>query len=79
MFFMYTTSSECNSQLLWHIIFLNNIIPWASHDNCMSWTWYLANDMQFFLLVPLLVQFYYKRRTAFYIVMLCLLALSIVI
>ena len=45
MFFMYDLNNECSSYWIWHVLFLNNFIPWSSHDNCMNWTWYLANDM----------------------------------
>jgi peptidoglycan/LPS O-acetylase OafA/YrhL len=45
MFFMYDSVGSCSSYWIWHFLFLNNLIPWSSHDNCMGWTWYLANDM----------------------------------
>jgi peptidoglycan/LPS O-acetylase OafA/YrhL len=62
MFFMYDVNNECSKNWIWHLLFINNLIPWSSHDNCMSWTWYLANDMQFYLLVPLLANLFYRRR-----------------
>jgi peptidoglycan/LPS O-acetylase OafA/YrhL len=40
----------------------------------MNWTWYLANEMQFFLLVPLFVKLYYTKRKVFYIVLGVLMA-----
>lgn len=50
----------------------------------MPWTWYIANDMQFFLLVPLLSYMYFNQRKKFYyltvgIVALCKLIQMIVI
>ena len=48
------------------------MIPWSSVDNCMNWTWYLANDMQFFLLVPPLVTLYYRKRKYFNFTISCL-------
>jgi peptidoglycan/LPS O-acetylase OafA/YrhL len=58
--------TECSKYWAWHLFFLNNIVPWDKHDTCMSWTWYLANDMQFYILVPFLVRLYYKNRNYFY-------------
>ena len=45
---------------------MNNIIPWEKHDNCMNWSWYLACEMQFFLLLPSLVESYYQCRARFW-------------
>lgn len=28
MFFMYSTATECSSFWIWHLTFLNNVIPW---------------------------------------------------
>lgn len=69
MFFMYDSVNDCHKYWIWHLTFLNNLIPWAAHDNCMNWTWYLANDIQFFLLVPFLVSLFYRRRKIFYYTM----------
>ncbi|CDW85999.1 UNKNOWN [Stylonychia lemnae] len=68
MFFMYSTQTECSRFWFWHITFLNNLIPFARDDTCMPWTWYLANDFQFYLLVPLFVHLYYNKRRIFYYV-----------
>ena len=32
----------------------------------MNWTWYLACEMQFFILVPFLVECYYQNRQRFW-------------
>ena len=44
IFFMLQTTTDCSKFWFWHITFLNNVIPWATQDTCMPWTWYLAND-----------------------------------
>ena len=55
MFFLYDSAIECSKTWYLHLLFINNIIPWKTFDSCMHWTWYLANDFQFFFLVPLFV------------------------
>jgi hypothetical protein len=49
------------------MLYLNNVIPWGGRDSCMQWTWYLACDVQFFALVPILVAIYYHNRRNFWI------------
>jgi peptidoglycan/LPS O-acetylase OafA/YrhL len=51
----------CEEQWWKHLLFINNITPWWNQrfgNICFGHTWYLANDMQFFLLVPLFVVLY---------------------
>lgn len=79
MFYMYSTMTECSKYWFWHLMFLNNIVPLSAHDTCMSWTWYLANDFQFYLLIPLFASLYFKNRKWFYIVLGSILALSKII
>ena len=79
IFFQYITTTECSKYWFWHMIFINNLIPWDSYDSCMRWTWYLANDFQFFLLVPIFTTLYYNNRKWFYITLGGVIALSKVI
>jgi peptidoglycan/LPS O-acetylase OafA/YrhL len=65
LFFGYA-QNQCDTNWLWHLLFLNNVIPWSSRDNCMNWTWYLACEMQFFLLLPSFVHAYYHNRSKFW-------------
>jgi len=51
----------CEKQWWKHLLFVNNITPWWNQrfgNICFGHTWYLANDMQFFLLVPVFVVLY---------------------
>ena len=59
LFFEYENMNECSEHWMWHLTFINNLVPWSTRDGCMPWTWYLACEMQFFLMVPFLVQFYF--------------------
>ena len=29
LFYMYQTTTECEKHWLWHLVFLNNIVPWS--------------------------------------------------
>ena len=80
-FFMYKTTTECSKYWFWHLVFLNNIVPWSQHDTCLPWTWYLANDFQFFLLLPLFAQLYFDpaKRRNFYFTILGLLGVCTII
>ena len=41
-----------------NILFINNIYPTTGTDGCIPWTWYLANDWQFFLVTPIFLILY---------------------
>ena len=65
IFFMYKEAETAAWPATWwlHFLFLNNIDE--IHDKAngyMGWTWYLPNDMQFFLLIPLIVYLLFHRR-----------------
>ena len=38
-----------------NLLYINNLYPWKLDSECMGWTWYLANDMQFYILAPLMI------------------------
>ena len=46
-----------NCQNYWwtNLLYINNFYPWKLERECMSWSWYLANDMQFFVISPLII------------------------
>jgi len=66
LFFNYEKNHNCSDTWMWHALFVNNLIPWRKLDGCMTWTWYLACDIQFFLLLPFLVQTYKADRSMFW-------------
>eukprot|EP01129_Flabellula_baltica_P005159 TRINITY_DN1843_c0_g1_i1.p1 TRINITY_DN1843_c0_g1~~TRINITY_DN1843_c0_g1_i1.p1 ORF type:complete len:679 (-),score=89.89 TRINITY_DN1843_c0_g1_i1:548-2542(-) len=53
-----------------NILYINNIFPWTLGEECIGWGWYLANDMQFFLITPPLLLLYVKKP-ALSIISLC--------
>jgi peptidoglycan/LPS O-acetylase OafA/YrhL len=44
LFHQYQTSTECSKHWFWHVVFLNNVVPWSQQNTCLPWTWYIAND-----------------------------------
>ncbi len=53
-------NNECKNYWWTNFLFLNNFIPDGDGNGCMSWCWYMANDMQFFLITPIVLYFYHK-------------------
>jgi peptidoglycan/LPS O-acetylase OafA/YrhL len=45
----------CSKYWWTNLLYINNFYPWKLGDECMGWSWYLANDMQFFVLAPLVL------------------------
>lgn len=78
-FFEYDEHAQCQKSFIWHLLFLNNLVPWGARDNCMQWTWYLACDLQFYLLVPVLVNTYYHSRSRFWASITLLYCLSVLV
>lgn len=64
IFYMYKDdyAGACNQYWWSHLLFINNFYPFTVDEQCMGWTWYLPNDMQFFLLLPPLVYLIYRYR-----------------
>ena len=38
-----------------NFLYINNFYPWMFSDGCFNWSWYLANDMQFYVIAPLML------------------------
>jgi hypothetical protein len=54
---------QCEKYMWSNVLYLNNLVPFDnSLGRCMDWSWYLANDFQFFLVTPAFVWLYAKRR-----------------
>ncbi|KAL6255607.1 hypothetical protein P5V15_012855 [Pogonomyrmex californicus] len=48
-FYMYAKSYETCTKYWWrNLLYINNLF--GLEEMCMSWSWYLANDMQFFII-----------------------------
>ncbi|GIY06138.1 nose resistant to fluoxetine protein 6 [Caerostris extrusa] len=47
----YLTNPVCRENWWWNLIYVNNLE--SSLKQCMAWCWYLAADMQFYIISPL--------------------------
>ena len=65
--FLSIFSSDCKHSWYLNLLYVNNI--WAQRI-CMDWTWYIANDMQFFLIAPWISWFYLKSKSKALIILL---------
>jgi len=56
---------ECKTKWYWNLLYVNNL-GYDENYNCLGWSWYIANDFQMYLLVPILVCLYsYKQLYAY--------------
>ena len=46
---------SCERYWWTNLLYINNIVPRNHINICMPWTWYLANDMQFFIIAPVII------------------------
>ncbi|CAL1277755.1 unnamed protein product [Larinioides sclopetarius] len=54
----YTFIQACKDSWWWNLLYINNFQNQA--DECMGWAWYLANDMQFYIISPLFLIALYR-------------------
>jgi peptidoglycan/LPS O-acetylase OafA/YrhL len=50
-----TDQSFCNQYWWTNLLYINNLYPTENHGGCYAVAWYLANDVQFFILVPWII------------------------
>ncbi|CAJ1336319.1 unnamed protein product [Effrenium voratum] len=68
---------RCNGSWWSELTYTMNFIPFDSDKVCMGWTWYLGDDMIFFVLGSVLVPLYHRRRILGWFLMLCVTGLSL--
>ncbi|XP_078490206.1 LOW QUALITY PROTEIN: O-acyltransferase like protein-like [Ciona intestinalis] len=64
--------NSCKDVWFANLLYFNNLYP-AEAQQCYGWSWYLANDMQFYLLSPFILILLYRSKTFGFLVMLVLL------
>ncbi|XP_045202094.2 nose resistant to fluoxetine protein 6-like [Mercenaria mercenaria] len=53
--------NECEDTWWKNILYINNVYEAGGYNQCLAWGWYLANDMQFYVISPImLVPLYYS-------------------
>ncbi|XP_057365085.1 nose resistant to fluoxetine protein 6-like [Daphnia carinata] len=52
----------CRINWWWHLLYINNLFPTDINVQCMEQTWYLATDMQLFILSPLFIYLLWRRK-----------------
>jgi len=71
-FYNYYNKVDIDCKNYWYLTltFVNNFTSVA--NDCISHTWYISIDMQFYLLVPFIALIYYRKRIAAYLLLLSL-------
>lgn len=54
--------TDCADYWWSNALFLNNFLPNGLGNMCLTQSWYLANDMQFFIISPPLLYLYHRYR-----------------
>ncbi|GAB1599304.1 nose resistant to fluoxetine protein 6-like [Argonauta hians] len=62
----------CKDTWYYNLLYVNNLVS-NSIRTCMAWSWYLANDMQFYIISPILLMALYKSPIIGYVVFFALL------
>ncbi|XP_052790477.1 nose resistant to fluoxetine protein 6-like [Mya arenaria] len=52
--------NDCKDTWWTNILYINNLV--RTDERCMVWSWYLANDMQFYVISPLMIILLFTSR-----------------
>ncbi|CAG9332898.1 unnamed protein product [Blepharisma stoltei] len=58
-------NAGCKNHWWTNLLFVNNVVPDWKGSSCLNQSWYLANDMQFFILTPPILYIYHKYNKYF--------------
>ncbi|XP_038051428.1 nose resistant to fluoxetine protein 6-like isoform X2 [Patiria miniata] len=61
---MFEGAAEACRKYWWtNLLYINNLYPFPGDLSlqCLGWSWYLANDMQFFVISPVIIYLLYKN------------------
>jgi peptidoglycan/LPS O-acetylase OafA/YrhL len=54
-YLFYDTRHACRDGWWLNLLYINNFNEDLDREHCIGWSWYLANDMQMFLISPLVI------------------------
>jgi len=57
-----TLANTCKDYWWTNLLYINNFYPTQLAKECIGWGWYLANDMQFYVISPIILYGMYKLR-----------------
>ncbi|GAM21666.1 hypothetical protein SAMD00019534_048410, partial [Acytostelium subglobosum LB1] len=72
LWYQSSINSGCSEYWWSNLLYINNLYPGVGQ--CMDWTWYLANDMQYYLLAPFVLVAFHKFKPAGYVFVMVILA-----
>jgi len=75
--FTYTSITQCYKYWWTNLLYINNFYPTNYDDTCMAWTWYLATDMQLYILTPIFIFMYWKSKMGGWILLIVSTLLSL--
>ena len=67
---------RCDPYWWTQLLYIQNFVPFDSDEVCMGWSWYLGNDMCFFLVTPAILIAYERSRRLGWAILLALFSLS---
>ncbi|KAJ8021731.1 Nose resistant to fluoxetine protein 6 [Holothuria leucospilota] len=61
---LYVKETFCTKYWWTDLLYINNLYPFPGYaGGCLSWSWYLSNDMQFYIISPLFIILLFNRKT----------------
>lgn len=72
-----TETGNCTKSWWWNLLYIHNFKDF--YDMCMGWTWYLACDMQFYVISPLFLILLLNFSVAGIIVICIVLSTSLIV
>jgi len=69
--------ANCENSWYWTFLYVNNFQKFQ--ETCIDWSWYLMNDMQFYILAPFLILPFLKSKKLGFLVLGVVCSISLVV
>lgn len=77
--YMETVQETCGKYWWTNVLYINNFIPSVWKDQCFLWGWYLAVDMQLYIVAPIVFVLYHKSKmVAWVLVVLMIIGTTVI-